>query len=212
MAIAIYYRVSTTKQEADAQRHEIAEWVKTKGYPVEELVEFSDKGISGATSARSGFKQLLKAIDQGQITKLITFEMSRLSRDFMTFLKVLELCQKKGVEIEVPGGDDKAFATSKDKLLRAVEAFMASQEREDIGKRISAGMQNAKAKGVKLGAKKGEKRKLGYRKDYLRDPKDHEIAMRVVKLSRDGLSTYKIADILDLTQSKVIRILKRSMQ
>ncbi len=137
--------------------------------------------------------------------------MSRLSRDFMTFLKVLELCQKRGVEIEVPGKGSKGFDTAKDKLLRSIEAFMATEEREAIGRRISAGIKNAKAKGVKIGAKKGEKRKLGSRKDYRQDPIDGEIVEQVLKLRNDGLSTYRVAEILGLSQSKVMRILKQAV-
>jgi len=209
LAIAIYYRVSTTKQHTEAQRHEIKEWIKAKGYPEAELLEFADEGISGISSARSGFRKLLKAIDNGEITKLITFEMSRLSRDFMTFLKVLELCQKRGVEIEIPNGDAKSFVTAKDKLMRSIEAFMATEERESIGRRIAAGIRNAQAKGIKIGAKKGERRKLGYIKSYSDDPVDGELVAQLTKLRHSGLSTYQLAEVLGISQSKVVRILKQ---
>ena len=68
MKAAVYYRVSTKKQQEResiaTQKAEIRPSAKVKGY---EVTEFVDDGISGEEiDKRPGFKQLLAKLDRGE--------------------------------------------------------------------------------------------------------------------------------------------------
>ena len=171
MTIAIYYRCSTKAQSIEHQRTSIMAWIEEKGYKNQPIIEFADEGISGAKGSdiRLGFGELLKEIKTKTVSKCILFEISRASRDFMEFLKFLDLCSKHGCVVEVAGSGVQGFTTSTDMLLASVQAFLAQSEREKISMRVKSGIANAKKQGKKFGAKKGEQRNKGFRKTYSED-------------------------------------------
>lgn len=199
---AIYLRTSTNYQETVAQRVAIENWIASRAYPAPEVYE--DAGISGTEDDRPAFQRLLSDVRAGKVKHVITFEMSRLSRDFMTFLNTLETFREYGVTVEIPGEGVQRFETATDKLLASVKAFTASQFLEDHAKRIKAGMAAAKARGVQLGAPKGHHRNLGRRKEHGAD-----VVAKVSGLHKKGLTTRFIAETLDLSQSMVSRIIRR---
>lgn len=207
--IAIYLRVSTNKQETTAQRHEIDKWIKQQGYDPREVMEYVDQGLSGkveTTEKRDGLKRLLDDVKGGKIRKLITFEMSRLSRDFMTFLNMMALFTEKGVLVEVPGQGVQLFESSTDKLIMAVKGFVANQFLEDHSRRVKAGMAAAK-KGdpeKRYGAPVGNTFNKGKRKEH-----DPDLVKNVLKLSSKGLSSYEIAEALKITQTMASRLVRR---
>lgn len=168
MTIAIYYRVSTDTQSIDHQKHTINEWIKEKGYSKADIVEYIDEGISGKHGAdkRPGFAALLEEIKSKKVRKVIFFEFSRASRDFMQFLQFLDLCSSYGCQVEVAGSGVQKFETSTDKLIASVQAFLSQAEREKISTRVKSGMAKAKASGTKLGPPTGNKNRLGKTKDY----------------------------------------------
>lgn len=208
MKIGIYYRVSTDYQTTERQKHLIANWIETKGYSEHDIVEYIDLAISGAKEARKGFQDLKKDIKEGKISKVIIAEFSRLSRDFMGFLKFMELCESRGVEIEVPNKPTRAFNSAKDKLLASIEAFMAEQERETHSERIKQGIANVISSGKPWGLRKGHKVNVGRRIDY-REKYSNEFVEKVLMLSAEGLSTHKIAKIMNSNQTLIVRLLRR---
>ena len=60
---------------------------------------------------------------------------------------------------------------------------------------------------MRLGAKIGEKRKLGWRKNYL--AVDAKVIERIIHKRRLGRSFAEIADDLNLSKNKVFRLAKR---
>lgn len=193
--IAIYYRVSTDKQELAAQREAISQWIETKGYSSASLEEFVDEGFTGAgkitAGARQGLDRLLEAIRAGALEKLITFEVSRLSRDYMGSLLIMQICADYGVQVEVPGEGTLPFTTNLDKFMASARAFVAAEEREKICTRTKAGLAAARARGVKLGAPNGNQRRSGFRKEY-----PERLVAAVRRYTEKGFSLRMIAEVL----------------
>ncbi len=209
MKIGIYYRVSTDYQTTERQTHLITNWIKEKGYSEAELVEYvEDMAISGAKENRNGFQALKSDIKAGNLSKVIIAEFSRLSRDFMGFLRFMELCDSHGVEVEVPNKPTRSFNSAKDKLLASIEAFMAEQERETHSERIRQGIAKVISNGEPWGLRKGHKVNLGRRADY-RKKYSPELIEKILLLSNEGLSTHKIAKVVGVNQTLIVRILRR---
>lgn len=202
--IAQYLRVSTDKQEIFHQKTKIADWCKVQGYG--DVLTYTDEGISGATSKRPGFLKLQEDIKNGKIKKIITFEMSRLSRDFMTTLEFMELATNYGVEIEIPFEGVQNFASATDKLLVAVKGFVSAQFLEDHSRRVKSGIEAAKRSGKKFGGFREEAR--GWRKEY-----DPVLVKKIVTLHDiEKLSLRKISVIMSVSVRKVSTIYKRNKE
>lgn len=203
-------RVSTRLQETRSQRLAIATWCSERGYS--DVAEYCDNGISGATTERPAFRRLIADARSGQIDRVVTFELSRLSRDFMGLLDVMRVLNDAGVAVEVPGDGEVHFGSTIERFMVAAKSLVAAQERERIRARIAAGMAAAKSRGVKLGARKGERRALGHRKDY-RD-EDPDLVDRILRLAdRDVapgvIATAVTSDLRYVPRAKVLRILAR---
>lgn len=192
MRYAIYYRCSTDKQDIEHQKLAVRRWMKEQGisFETENIVEFFDEGISGAADAsmRKGYSALLRAIEKRSIDEVILFEGSRLSRRMLEYLRFMDVASRNGVTVQIVGRGKQAFSNSTDMLLAAVQGFIAEAERENISNRIKSGLAAAKTRGVKLGARRGEPRNFGWRKQLDRDAVDD-----VIKLHEQGLSNREIA-------------------
>lgn len=199
--IAIYLRVSTVHQDTESQRHAITKWCVERGYT--DVTEYADEGISGATTVRPAFQRLLEDVRAGRVTRIVTFEMSRLSRDFLDALNLMRLFTDAGVVVEVPGEGAQPFANAMEQFVMAAKSLIASQERESIRKRIKQGLANARAKGVRLGARQGNQLRAGKLKHY-----DPALIAKIQRLSAK-LTTREIAVEVGLSHSTVAKILRR---
>jgi DNA invertase Pin-like site-specific DNA recombinase len=201
IVIGIYLRVSTKSQETKSQKHAIDRWIKSQGYPKAELVWYEDKGISGKTTSRPAFQKMMGDVRANKITKLITFEISRLSRDFMDTLTIMQSLSENGVEVEVPDQGVVGFQDSMAKFMVSAKALVASQEREQIGRRIKEGLAAAKKSGTRsgkpIGAPKNNKYRNGKTKRY--DPVEID---RLIRLSKK-LTCSEIASEMGWSASKV---------
>jgi DNA invertase Pin-like site-specific DNA recombinase len=74
---ATYLRVSTTGQDLEPQRHEIAEYARRRGFG--EVTEYSDT-ISGAKFTRTGLDKFMRDVRKGRITRLLVVKLDRLGR------------------------------------------------------------------------------------------------------------------------------------
>jgi len=167
LAVA-YLRVSTEKQEVEAQRKAIEEFARKYGF---EVLWFEEpEGISGAVSAleRPVFKQMWQFLESNpNIRDLIVFEVSRLGRDYDDLKQLLAKFSEKGVRlwiVTLPTWNelmeqirkvDNPLVQLLYKLLGDiivnVMSFAAAQERIMISLRTKAGLEKAKAMGKKLG-------------------------------------------------------------
>jgi DNA invertase Pin-like site-specific DNA recombinase len=154
--VAIYYRVSTDRQDLDSQKHAIEKWIED--LPPEKqpkkITVFQDEGISGSTTRRPGFQEMLTACSDHKIDTIICYRLDRFSRNATTAIRMLLSLDEAGVafiSVTQPVlnlGHENPFR----RTMLAAFAEIAEIERETIVTRVRAGLDAARKKGVKLGA------------------------------------------------------------
>src|SRR5713226_7023574 len=78
--VAIYIRVSTSKQDTDNQRRELEAVAKRSGWQV--VAVFEDAGISGAKGRdqRPGLDAMMKAVARREVDMVAAWSVDRLGR------------------------------------------------------------------------------------------------------------------------------------
>lgn len=146
--VAAYLRVSTSSQDLRTQRAALARLARARGWRVTRW--FHEKQ-SARKLERPELDRLRAAVRRGQVTKVLTFALDRLTRSGIrdTFTVVDEFRRARcelvtyadGFSLEGPGAD----------VVIAVLAWCAQFERERIGERIKAARARVEAKGGRWG-------------------------------------------------------------
>ena len=190
MKTVIFARVSTNVQEYDRQIYELTTLAKSNGWSVEAV--FAEK-ISGAKSnkERTELLNMVSYVEANHINKVLVTELSRLGRDTLQVLEVIQMLNEKGISlyiqnynIETLTKDGKVNAMSQ--FLITILAEVARMERKTIRERIESGYRNNRANGGKVG------RKIGYKKaeETIREQYTEEL-----KLLNKGYSLRYISNI-----------------
>ena len=190
MKTVIFARVSTNVQEYDRQINELTVLAKLNGWSVEAV--FAEK-ISGAKSnkERTELLNMVSYVEGNHINKVLVTELSRLGRDTLQVLEVIQMLNEKGISlyiqnynIETLKKDGKVNAMSQ--FLITILAEVARMERKTIRERVESGYKNYRANGGKVG------RKIGYKKteETIREQYTEEI-----KLLKKGYSLRNISKI-----------------
>jgi DNA invertase Pin-like site-specific DNA recombinase len=154
--VAIYYRVSTERQDLDSQRNTVEKWLSE--LPPEKqpkkITVFQDEGISGKTTNRPGFQAMLDAAYASKVDTIIVYRLDRFSRNATTAIKLILNLDESGVafvSVTQPVlnlGHENPFR----RTMLAAFAEIAEIERDTIVARVRAGLDAAKKRGVRLGA------------------------------------------------------------
>ncbi len=153
--IAIYYRVSTDRQDLDSQRQAVETWLEelpASKKPKKTLV-FADEGISGKTVNRPQFQEMLRVAYEGRIDTIVCYRLDRFSRNATTAIKTILNLDEAGVafiSVTQPVlnlGHENPFR----RTMLAAFAEIAEIERETIVTRVKAGLDAARKRGVRLG-------------------------------------------------------------
>lgn len=195
MNIGVYFRVSTDKQDLASQELAVKVWLENlpSNKKPENVLVFKDEGISGKTTNRPGYVNLMKAAFSGQIDTIVVYKLDRFSRDASTAIRsILELDQAGVAFISISQqalnlGHDNPFR----RTFLAMFADLAEIERETIVSRVNAGLAAAKAKGKKLGNQKII---------------TEETRNKITKLRKQGESIRKIAQQVGLSSSQIHRM------
>ncbi len=87
---AIYTRVSTSQQSTRSQKADLNRWIKAQDpEKLGKVVRYSDKA-TGKNMDRPGWTKLQKAIDAGQVKKLVVWRLDRLGRTASGLCKLFE--------------------------------------------------------------------------------------------------------------------------
>ena len=145
-----YFRVSTTDQSIEAQRHAMGGTFDR---------EFSDEGISGGVMAadRPGFAKLLEMVREGDA--LCVYAVDRLGRDALDVQSTVRRLLDKGVTVEVHGLG--TIARGVGELILAVLAQVADMERRRILERTQDGRRRARTALAETGKTHRGKNSLG---------------------------------------------------
>jgi DNA invertase Pin-like site-specific DNA recombinase len=150
MKAAIYARVSTVDQEPENQLQELRRYVEARGWSV---VEYVDRGVSGAKDRRPALDQLLVDAKRRRFDVLVCWRLDRLGRSLKHLITLLDELQSLGVAfISLAEGID--ATTPAGKLQMHILGAIAEFERERIRERVLAGLHRARIQGQHLGRPK----------------------------------------------------------
>ena len=190
MDVVIFGRVSTLIQDYDRQVNELTDTCKQRGWEVRFV--FTEK-ISGAkkNAERKELSRMIDYIKAQHIDKVLVTELSRLGRDTLQVLQVIETLNNMKVSlfiqnynIETLNEDGKVNAMSQ--FLITILAEIARMERKTIRERMNSGYKNYRENGGVVG------RKQGYTKS---DDKMKQQYSQEIKLLRKGLSLREVSKL-----------------
>jgi putative DNA-invertase from lambdoid prophage Rac len=149
MRTAIYARCSTDLQDPTLQTSELTEYARPRGFAL--VGTFVDIA-SGSRDDRPELQKILTLAKQRKIDAVLVWKLDRLGRSLKHLVNVIDELESVGVKF-ISLRDNLDFTTPAGRLLFGVIASMAQFERDLIRERVTAGMANAKRKGVRLGRK-----------------------------------------------------------
>jgi DNA invertase Pin-like site-specific DNA recombinase len=187
----LYIRTSTVEQNSDLQRRELVEYAEKRGWQYEIL---EDKA-SGTTVSRPMLQRLLSLARSRKIDGLAVWKCDRLFRSLKHAVITLSELTELGVEFYAHK-DGIDLTTASGRLLANLLMSFAEFEVDLIRSRVIAGLQAAKARGVRLGRPKVV---------------NEEIIQQVLDLRNNrGLSIRQITEALArrISKTSIERILK----
>lgn len=196
--VAIYYRVSTDKQELASQKSSVEAWFDglSQANKPQSVQVFQDEGVSGKTTNRKGLQGLLKIAYEGKIDTIVVYRLDRFSRDASTAIRLILSLDTAGVAFVAVTqpvlnlGHENPFR----RTMLAAFAEIAEIERETIVARVVAGLEAAKKRGVVLGAP----RKI-----------NDQTRLDAKLLRQNGATMRQIARDLNLSLGSVSALLKQ---
>jgi DNA invertase Pin-like site-specific DNA recombinase len=190
--VAIYLRVSTSKQDTDNQRRELEAVAERSDWKVVKVYE--DAGISGAKGSdqRPGLDAMMKAVNAKEFDMVASWSVDRLGRSLTDLLSILQGLHEKGVGLFLHQQGLDTTTTAGKAMFQMLGVF-AEFERGIIRERVNAGLARAKANGVKLGRRRTKP----------------SVEAQIVALRAKGDGIHKIRRKLGIGASVVQRIFKQ---
>lgn len=144
-----YARVSTNNQDLEIQQESLKKSGCTKIY---------SEAISGKNNQRPKLLEMLDDLRGGDI--VVVYKIDRIARSLKGLIEIIELLHKKEVEfISLDSGDKVDTTSLMGKAFFQIAGVFAELERGMINARTKAGIEKAKADGVKFGRRIGSKNK-----------------------------------------------------
>lgn len=189
--VVILARVSTNKQDYDRQIIELTDYCNRVGWEVANV--FANK-VSGAKAVeeRAEIVDMIEYVRTKAIRRVVVLEISRLGRNTLEALKVIQTLNENGVSLYIknynletlnPDGKPNPVAS----LITTILLEIASMERLTIQERMASGRDKYIAKCRETGVKMG--RPSSYRKS---DEEYKEQYSKEISLLRKGISLRNI--------------------
>jgi len=183
-----YARVSTKQQSLSMQ----IQFLKEAGVHEDDIYQ---EKMSGRTKDRTQLKRALQAIRSGDT--FVVYKLDRLGRDLPEVIKRLDWFAKEDIKfksitegIEINLSDCKPAERLQVHMLASLAQFEVDLDRE----RTSDGVQRAKERGVKFGAKE----KIS----------DKQV-VRAIKMRDQGKSLKQVAVKFKVSQQTILRRIKK---
>ena len=143
--VVILGRVSTDKQDYQRQVNELQDYCNRVGW---EVVNIFVNKVSGAKSIeeRTELQQMIQFIKENEISRVVCLEVSRLGRNTLESLKVIQILNEhkvslfiKNYNLETLDSDGKPNPITS--LITTILLEIASMERQTIRERMKSGQQ-----------------------------------------------------------------------
>lgn len=203
--VVILARVSTDKQEYQRQINELTDYCNRVGWEIE--ATFCNK-VSGAKSIeeRTEIQELIAYVKTHQISRVVCLEISRLGRNTLEALKVIQILNEHGVSLFVKNYNLETLnpdgsVNSATSLICTILLEVASMERLTLKERITSGRNQYIAKCRKEGIKMGRpatyrKSTEAYRQQYSKE----------ISLLKKGISLRNITAITGTSVNTLRRL------
>jgi len=186
VTVALYARVSTEGQDPEVQLVALRAHAAQRGWQV---VEFVDRGVSGTKKRRPALDRLMKATWAGEFQIVLVWRFDRFARSVKHLVAALETFRSLHIGF-VSLQEQLDTSTPIGQAMFTIIGAMAQLERDIIRERVKAGLERAKARGVRLGR-----------------PRVLLIAHELVSLRGQGLSVGEIARRFKCSRATVRRCL-----
>ena len=145
--IYAYIRVSTELQSYDGQHFQIEDWCRKRGWKVDKWVQEKASGTVGLQKRTLG--QLLRKLKKGDV--LVCCELSRLGRNMMMVMSILNTCSQKGIRLYSIKDSFELSDSLNAKIIAFAFSLAAEIERNLISSRTREALAAKKMAGIKLG-------------------------------------------------------------
>lgn len=202
--VVILARVSTDKQEYQRQVNELTDYCSHVGWSVE--AAFCNK-VSGAKSIeeRSEIQELIQYVKTHEISRVVCLEISRLGRNTLEALKVIQHLNDNGVSLYVKNYNLETITDGKvnpvTSLICTILLEIASMERLTIKERMTSGRNQYIAKCRKEGIKMGRPSSYHKSEDTYKQQYAKEIS-----LLKKGISLRNITAITGTSVNTLRRL------
>ncbi|MEL5894733.1 recombinase family protein [Bacteroides sp. GD17] len=195
--VVIFARVSSNNSSQDYERqiNDLQAVASINNWTVE--ATFAEK-VSGAkkNSERVELLRMVEYIEANQIDKILVTELSRLGRDTLQVLAVIELLNSKGISLFIQNYNIETLTVNGEinamsQFLITILAEIARMERKTIRERVESGYKNFRANGGIVG------RKLGFKKS---DEAMKEEYAEEIRLLKKG---YSLRNVSKLTNTSI---------
>lgn len=148
-----YIRVSIDKQTVENQRFEVQKFATEKKIVIDKWISETVSGTKAASDRKLG--PLLRKMKKGDT--LIISEISRLGRNLMQIMSILNLCMTKETMVLTVKERYELGNNINSQILAFAFGLSAQIERDLISQRTKEGLARRKSEGMKLGREKGNK-------------------------------------------------------
>lgn len=192
-----YIRVSTDKQTVENQRFEIMNFANGTNIKIDKWIEETISGNMAVEKRKLG--ALLKKLNKGDI--LISSEISRLGRNLMMIMSILNICMQKGIHVWTIKDNYRLGNDINSKVLAFAFGLSAEIERNLISQRTKEALARKKNEGAVLGRPKGSKStrtKLSGKEE------------RIKEMLHEGISKSAIARRMKVSRITLLTFIKKN--
>jgi len=205
ITLAKYKRCSTDNQELRLQDESLKKYInrikEDNPHKEYEVLDFEDFALSGKSNDRKQFKKMIELCEKKKIDMILFTKLDRLARSLQNLLNIAHQLENLGVKF-VAVEQNLNTSTSQGKLLFHILGAFAEFERTIIRERMEAGRRKAEITGTKSG-KPCHRPKVKIDEDGVRFK--YQQGMSMTQIAKNyGVSITPIRRILNETKTKEI--------
>lgn len=191
-----YLRVSTDKQTLENQEFEIKTFCEREHISIDKWITETISGTKDFEKRKLG--KLLKKLKKGDV--LICSEISRLGRNLLQIMTILNICMKKESQVWIIKDNYRLGVDIQSKVLAFAFSLSAEIERNLISQRTKEALHRIRASGRKLGREFGSRNKK-----HILDGREQSIA----RLLNKGVPKTQVAKMMGVSVTTIYNFLER---